>query len=192
MHSKRPAALLAVLACCSVISAWAHSDGDDTAASRTLDCDHLPPAALTRLPAPLDGWARIDCLPAGQLLAAHKDWIWRYPASFTTPVFLPAWTADPMQAAVGGRYFASAELIVARAEQAADAHRRFAAQLEVYGAMTEGRPPPSEVYTLTATNDLGQVLHVHFLYRSRQDVWAIVCAPDCRSEYSFLVSARGN
>ena len=192
MFAKLSAATLAAVVWFYPAAAWAHSDSDETAASRTLDCDHLPQAALTHLPAPLDGWARIDCMPTGQLLVPHKDWIWRYPSSFTTPVFLPAWTADPIQAAMGARYFASAELVIAHGQEAEAMHKRLAAQVEVYGAMTEERPVPSEVYTLTATNDIGQELRVHFLFRSRQDVWAIVCAPDCRSEYSFLASARGN
>lgn len=192
MFAKFVTAALAAVACALCAAASGHSDKDEAPRGQVLDCDHLPEQAITRLPVPLDTWARLDCLPAGQLLAAGNDWIWRYPASFTTPVFVPAWTSEPAAAAAQVRYFTAANVTVARGDQAAALSRRFATEVEVYGGMTEGRPEPSAVYTLVAENDLGQVFEVHFLYRSNQDMWAIVCAPDCRSEYTFLVSSRGN
>jgi hypothetical protein len=192
MPEKFTAAALAAAVWALALTAWAHSDGDEAPPPQTLDCEHLPAKALTALPAPFDVWARLDCLPAGQLLAQPRDWIWRYPASFTTPVFVPAWTADPAAVAASARYFTAAEVAVARGEGALALHRRFAQELEVYGAMTAERPAPTAVHTLIARNDLDQELRVHFVYRSPQDVWGIVCTPDCRSEYSFLVSSRGN
>ena len=192
MFAKLIAALLAAATWCVAAGAWANSENDAAPRGLALDCEHLPGSALKRLPPPFDTWARLDCLPSGQLLAPARNWVWRYPASFTTPVFVPAWTPDPSAAAEGGRYFTSAEVAVARGEQAIALNRRLAGEVEVYAGMTEGRPDPSAVYTLMAENDLGQSFEVHFLYRSDQDVWGIVCAPKCRSEFSFLVSSRGN
>jgi hypothetical protein len=152
----------------------------------------LPERALAGLPAPFDAWAKLDCLPTGQLLVQPRDWVWRYPASFTSRVLVPAWTADPSAVATSARYFTAAEVAVARGGEALALHRRFAQELEVYRAMTAERPPPSAVHTLIARNDLDQELRMYFVYRSPQDIWGIVCAPDCRSDYSFLVSSRGN
>jgi hypothetical protein len=191
MPGKFTAVALAAT-CAIALPASAHSDRDEVPRPQALDCEHLPAEALTALPAPFDNWARLDCLPAGQLLAQAHDWIWRYPASFTTPVFVPAWTADPSAVAAGARYFTAAEVAVAHGDEALALHRRFAQELEVYRAVTAERPAPSAVHTLIARNDLDQELRLHFVYRSPQDVWGIVCAPDCRSEYSFLVSSRGD
>jgi hypothetical protein len=192
MPDKLVAAALAA-ACALAPPAWAHSENEAvSSSSQAQDCAHLPARALTSLPAPFDAWASLECLPAGQLLAQPSDWIWRYPASFTTPVFVPAWTADPAAVAGGARYFTAAQVAVARGEEALAMHRRFAQELEVYRAMTAGRPAPSAVHTLVARNDLDQELRMHFVYRSPQDVWGIVCAPDCRADHSFLVSSRRN
>jgi hypothetical protein len=192
MPGKSIAAALAALTCAIIPPAWAHSDGDEAARPHALDCQHLPQNALAGLPAPFDTWAKLDCLPAGQLLVQPRDWIWRYPASFTSRVLVPAWTADPSTVVASARYFTAAEVAVARGEEALALHQRFAQELEVYRAMTAERPAPSAVHTLIARNDLDQELRMHFVYRSPQDMWGIVCAPDCRSEYSFLVSLRGN
>jgi len=192
MPGKSIAAVLTAVACAIIPPAWAHSEGDEAPGPQALDCEHLPEKALASLPAPFDAWATLDCLPAGQLLVQPRDWIWRYPASFTTRVLVPAWTADPSAVAVGARYFTAAEVAVARGEEALTLHRRFAQELEIYRAMTAERPAPSAVHTLIARNDLDQELRMHFVYRSPQDVWGIVCAPDCRSEHSFLASSRSN
>lgn len=192
MHAKFLAATLAALVGWHAGAASAQSDRDATAAPRRPECARLPSEALMRLPPPLDGWARLDCTPAGQILVSHRDWIWRYPASYTSWVWLPAWLADAAQLGQGIRYFVSAEVTVARGEEAAVMHRDLAAQVAVYRAMTEGRPAPAEVYTATLLNETDQALRVHFLFHSRQDVWAVVCAPDCSEEYSFIMSARGN
>ena len=192
MPRKSIAAALAAVACAMIPPAWAHSDGEEAARPQALDCEHLPERALAGLPAPFDAWAKLDCLPTGQLLVQPRDWVWRYPASFTSRVLVPAWTADPSAVATSARYFTAAEVAVARGGEALALHRRFAQELEVYRAMTAERPPPSAVHTLIARNDLDQELRMYFVYRSPQDIWGIVCAPDCRSEYSFLVSSRGN
>ncbi|HEU5282993.1 MAG TPA: hypothetical protein VFU53_04220 [Burkholderiales bacterium] len=181
----------------AAVSVWAvpclaHSEAEDAPRAQALDCEHLPEKALTGLPAPFDTWAKLDCLPAGQLLAQPRDWVWRYPASFTTPVFVPAWTADPSAVAASAVYFTEAEVAVARGEEALALDRRFARELELYRTMTAERPAPSAVHTLIAKNDLGEELRMHFVVRSPQDVWGIVCAPDCRPDHSFLVSWRGN
>lgn len=192
MSEKFAVAALAAAVWTLSAPAWAHSDGDEVGDPRTLDCAQLPAKALTGLPAPFDRWAKLECLPAGQLLVQPLDWIWRYPGSFTTSVLVPAWTSEPGTVSSGARYFTAAEATVARGEDALALHRRFAQELEIYRAMTADRAAPSAVHTLIATNDLDQELRMHFVYRSQQDVWAVVCAPDCRAELSFLAASRGN
>jgi hypothetical protein len=43
---------------------------------------------------------------------------------------------------------------------------------------------------LIAVNDLGQKLALHVVYRSDDDMWGVVCAPDCRPEYVFMLYRR--
>ncbi len=171
-------------------SAGAHSEEGHPESARMLDCDHPPADALTRLPAPLDQWAHVECMAAGQFLMQGKDWLWRYPGSFTAQVRVPAWSADLSEAAVGGRYFKRADVTAGSADDAAKLHDRFSRELELYAALTADKPPLTRAYTLRALNDLGQPLEVFFLYRSDRDIWAIVCAPDCRPEATFLIESR--
>ncbi|HZP88998.1 MAG TPA: hypothetical protein VFB54_19460 [Burkholderiales bacterium] len=163
---------------------------DDT--QQMLDCHNLPSKALTQLPAPMNDWARLECVPAGQMLVQGKDWTWRYPASFTTPVHIPAWSVEPAAAASDGLYFVEAQVSVVRGEQAKALESRLANEVQVYASMSEGKPPVADIYTLTTMNSAGHRFDVHFLYRSDQDIWAMVCAPDCRSDFSFVVNSGKN
>jgi hypothetical protein len=172
-------------------AALAHSEAEQGGSAPRLDCEALPGAALTSLPSPFDEVARIECHPTGQLLVQGERWIWRYPGSFTTQVHVPAWTPDPAFAA--GRYFTRADVNVQRGAQAAELHRRLIEQLAPYAAAAPSgvSPVPQEIRSLTAVNDLGQALQVHLVQLDgRSDLWGIVCAPDCRSEYSFIATSR--
>ncbi|MCW5622182.1 MAG: hypothetical protein KIS79_13835 [Burkholderiales bacterium] len=185
------AAGLAIIAAGMVAFAQAHPDADADA-PEVIDCRRPPADAVTELPAPLNRWARLECQPSSQFLVQSADWSWRYPASFTTPVLIPAWTPDPARAAVEAHYFVAAQLDRMTDQQAQALHERLAREVAVYGAMT-GTPeqsPVREVYALRAQNNHGEHFDVYFMYRSEQDVWGLVCAPQCKSEFSFLMSAR--
>jgi hypothetical protein len=188
------AAAAALAASLAPMAAHAHADDGHGDSPRGIDCGNPPADAVARLPAPLNDWARLDCNHAGQMLAQGTDWVWRYPASFTTPVHIPAWTPDSTGAALGGRYFTGAEIAVLRGEAAHRLEDRLASEVVVYREMAtgDGKPPAREVYTLHATNDMGQSFEVHFLYRSDHDIWGLICAPDCASDRTFLLSSRRN
>lgn len=191
MSLRGPLALAVSFALCSAMLAGSAAGQASSAA--LLDCEHLPSAAVTSLPEPFDQVARIECRPTGQFLVQGERWIWRYPASFTTQVYLPAWTPDPSAAAAGSRYFTSANVRVERGERAAALHRRFMEEVSMYMALagSEAPPTPREVYSLTAMNDLGQAMRVHLVQPDgRSDLVGIVCAPECRDEYSFIATSR--
>jgi hypothetical protein len=173
-------------------AALAHSEAQQAESAPRLDCEELPGAALTCLPSPFDEVARIECQPAGQFLVQGEGWIWRYPGSFTTRVHVPAWTPDPSSAAAG-RYFTRAHVKVERGGQADALHRHFIEQRVPYTtfAGSDAPPAPQEIYTLTAVNDLGQALELHLVQlNGRSELWGVVCAPDCRSESSFIATSR--
>ncbi len=169
--------------------ARAHSEaGQD--APQAIDCRKPPEDTVTTLPAPLDRWGRIECTPSAQFLVPATDWVWRYPASFTTPVLIPAWTPNPANAAAEAHYFVSLDLARATEAQARALHDRMAREVSVYGAMAQS--PVREVYTLRLENNHGEHFNIHFMYRSDQDVWGLVCAPSCGPENSFLMNSRSN
>jgi len=176
-----------VLAAAPMQLARAHSDGQ-AAVPQAIDCRKPPADAVSTLPAPLDRWARLECTPDAQFLVPSRDWVWRYPGSFTTPVLIPAWTPNPAKAAAETHYFVSAAIEHASAEQARKLHERMAAEVSIYGAMAQS--PVREVYTLRAENNHGEHFDIHFMYRSDQDVWGLVCAPKCGAEISFIMNAR--
>ena len=168
----------------------AHSDG---AAPLQMDCDHVPAQAVAALPAPFDSWAQLECRPSGQFLVQGGDWSWRYPASFTEQVLIPAWMPDPDSLATSARYFKTVAVSIAEGDKAAAMHDQFVKEVVPYRihAGSADTPRPKYVYTLTAVNDLGEEVKVHWVYRSDNDVWGIVCSPQCRSEYSFMATKRG-
>lgn len=181
------AAALFLLALAAARPVLAHSDehGEEIP---SIDCRNPPADAVTVLPAPLDRWARLECTPGAQFIVPHAGWIWRYPASFTTPVMVPAWTPNPARAAAAAHYFVSLRLEHLPADAANALHGRMAAAVPNYGAMAEA--PLQDVYSLRAENNHGEQFEIHFMYRSDADVWALVCAPDCGPEMSFLISSR--
>jgi hypothetical protein len=179
---------------CAVASiAGAHSDDASNTAPLQMDCDHLPAKAVTALPAPFDAWAQLECRPSGQFLVQGEDWSWRYPASFTDQVLIPAWMPDPDSLATGARYFNVVTVSMAEGDKAMALHDQFVKEVVPYRIRAGGSDAagPQFVYTLTGVNDLGQEVKVHWVYRSDKDVWGIVCAPGCRPEYAFMAAKRG-
>lgn len=172
-----------------VVRAHGSEDGHDDSKD-LLDCQRLPAKALKVLPAPLDRWARLECVPTGQMLVQGRQWAWRYPASFTTPVHIPAWSFEPAAAAEDSLYFVSADVAHTSGEAAATLEGRLTRDVVVYTAMNEGKQAVRDIYTLTARNSAGHQFDVHFLYRSDEDIWGLVCAPECRSDFSFILESR--
>jgi hypothetical protein len=182
----------ALLVAGTPLTSHAHSDEGHVDGPRGIDCGNPPANAVVALPAPLNDWARLDCNEAGQMLAQGPDWLWRFPASFTTPVHIPAWTPDSTGAALGGRYFTRLDVAVLRGDEARRLEEQLASEVAVYRDMAtgEGKSPLREAYTLHATNDMAQSFDVHFLYRSEHDIWGLICVPDCASDHTFMLSSR--
>lgn len=192
MFSKFAAALCASLAFALPSLALAHAGEDDghDDARAPLDCEKLPANALRALPPPINDWGQLMCVPSGQMLVQGEHWTWRYPASFTTPVHVAAWSAEPAAASAEALYFVAANVAVARGDAARALESKVTHDLTVYTAMNKDKPPPSQVYTLTAVNSAGHRFDVHFLYRSDQDIWGLVCTPECSSTFSFILNSK--
>ena len=169
----------------------AHSD---SAEPSQMDCDHPPSGAVKLLPPPVDALAQLECRPSGQFLVQGGDWSWRYPASFTEQVLIPAWMPDAESLATGARYFKVVEASLTEGGKAAAMHDQFVKEVVPYRIQAGGSetPSPKSIYTLTAVNDLGQEVKVYWVYRSDKDVWGIVCSPQCKSEYAFIATKRGD
>jgi len=169
----------------------AHSD---SAEPLQMDCDHLPSGAASSLPPPVDALAQLECRPSGQFLVQGGDWSWRYPASFTEQVLIPAWMPDAESLATGARYFKVVEASLTEGGKAAAMHDQFVKEVVPYRIHAGGSetPSPKSIYTLTAVNDLGQEVLVHWVYRSDKNVWGIVCSPQCKSDYAFIATKRGD
>jgi hypothetical protein len=174
----------------------AHTDdgeGDHGAAPSPLDCSHPPANALRGLPAPIDRWTALSCMPNGQLLHQRKGWSWRFPASFTQQVIITAAVAaEPNEAF--GRYFSSMEITTLEGDAAAQLHAQLAEQVPTYRfrfgeKLAETRP--KAIYSVRARNDKGGEFVLQMVYRSDQDIWGLVCAPDCVPESLFTVSRQG-
>ena len=162
--------------------------GHDEAASMMLDCEHLPAKALGSLPQPVAAWTSVACRYTGQLLVESRGWQWRYPASFTTPVIVPATMASPH--AGGARYFTSVTVSTSESAAAAQLHQELVREVAVY-ADNAGPGVPAFAYTVTASNDLGDQLQIHFLPRAGGDLLGVVCTPKCTPENTFIVQKRG-
>jgi hypothetical protein len=167
------------------------NDGDGQGAQpMLLDCDALPQDALRALPAPVDRWTAIQCLPNGQSLHQKQGWTWRFPGSFTTQVIIPAGTTSPPEHAFG-RYFARIDLSVQEGEEAARMHAELARKVPTYRfhfGERLGETRPEAVYTLRVHDDKDGEFTIVMAYRSDQDIWGLVCMPDCVPESLFMVT----
>jgi len=185
--------LLAAAGCAIAFpAALAHQEDVAQDVPALMDCDHQPRQAVRELPEPVRAWTDLDCRALGQLLVQKDGWVWRYPASWTDQVLVPAWTASAEETDGGAHYFKAVAVETRDGEQAAQLHERFVRELATYRmhAAHADKPIPSIVYTLVAENDLGHRLRINFLYRSDVDIWAVTCAPECRPETVFHVYRR--
>jgi hypothetical protein len=175
--------------CALAVAHQEHGDqGGQDQAGMVLDCEHLPANAVYSLPQPVAAWTSVACRYTGQLLVESRAWQWRYPASFTTPVIVPATIASPQSA--GARYFTAVSVATSEASAAAQLHQELIREVVVY-ADNAGPGVPASAYTLTASNDIGDQLRIHFLPRAGGDFLGVVCAPKCVPENTFIVQKRG-
>jgi len=187
---RRSLALAMLLALPAGVGAHGNDGDEHGAQPMLLDCDTLPHDALRALPTPVDRWTAIQCLPDGQILHQKQGWSWRFPGSFTAQVVIPAGTRSPPEHAFG-RYFVRVELSVQEGEDAVRMHAKLAREVPTYQfhfGERVGETRPKAVYTLRAHDDEDAEFSVVMVYRSDQDIWGLVCMPDCVPESLFMVT----
>lgn len=180
-------ALAAFVLAASSLGAAAHDEGASDAAGELgfFDCEHPPANIVTALPAPLGEWAQIECNAAGQKLIAAKGWQWRYPASWVTRPEAPAWSPEASFKLPGPKHFVKLDMATLDTAALDAAHAKLLSESATYRFHVETRP--SAMYQLTAVNNLGHTMDIYFPVVSSDRLWAILCVPQCRSEYAFII-----
>lgn len=170
----------------------AHSEGEpgeeSGVASMLMDCEHPPEDAVTSLPSPLDTWARIDCVQYGQKLVAAQGWHWRYPGSWTVRAEAPAWSPDASRRTPGAKYFRTVTIEPLDGDAIARAHARLTTDSVMYRDYITA--PPARMYRVVAENNLGHDMEVFVPEETPDRLWAFLCVPECRPEYSFMIERR--
>jgi hypothetical protein len=150
-----------------------------------LNCERLPQNAARELPAPLAAWAGIECTQKGTKLVAAPGWQWRYPNSWFDRPIVPAWAPDASIGEPGAKYFIDFSVTVLEGEAAAGQHARLALAIPAYG--NDLALPPATLYRVAAENNLGHEMVLWFPLKTQDDLWAILCTPECRPEYAFII-----
>ncbi|MBI1395231.1 MAG: hypothetical protein GC151_04555 [Betaproteobacteria bacterium] len=171
----------------SSIPASGHSEGEGDSRDefRLLDCDRLPDDAVTTLPAPIDRWARLECVPVGQKLVAAEGWHWRYPGSWTVRPEAPAWAPDASVRLPGAKYFTGITVTELTDGARAATHRRLAEESSLYRSYVE--TPPERMFRLVAHNNLGHEFEMFVPIEASGRHWGVLCVPGCRPEYGFMM-----
>ncbi len=184
MTSSRHFLLLLLLLGAS--PSFSHTEGEDAVVAETIDCDH-PPAHLKKsLPGAFAGIATIVCTPATQHIYADKSWTWRFPGSYFDVPSIPAFSPAPSRSEPTGRFFTGFEISELDASELAEKHKWFASNVVTYPVSDV----PAKILKLVATNDLGHSLDAYFGFRTDQEGWVMLCAPECAPEYLFLMRKR--
>lgn len=189
MYSSLARGLLAAALCIASTVACAHEDATHEPLP-FLDCDHPPEHALSKVPEPVARWARLQCIPAGQMLVPGEDWVWRYPGSFTDRPFVPAWMSADDTVSAGPRYFKTMSVRQAGTDEVRELKQRLAKSAIEVPAPRSQTDQPERIYVLAAESNVGERLEVNFVYRSDQDIWAVPCAPACAPEHLFHIYRR--
>jgi hypothetical protein len=173
----------------TVVAPWpvaqAHGDHVGHAGPDLLDCEHLPADARTALPAPLGEWARVECSPSGQMLAPGAGWQWRYPATYVVRPQAPAWSPAASAGTPGAKYFIDFQLVeITGADREAE-HTRLLRDSAIYRRNFEHAP--TAAWRLVAENNLGHAFEIVFPQDRAGRIWAILCTPECRPEYAYLM-----
>lgn len=184
------ACVIAIASVAWVPMAIAHGEhgADAHMAVEYLDCQNPPKNLIGELPEPLSRWARIECAPRGQRIVAGQGKLWRYPGSWFDRPLIPAWGPDESGSIPGAKYFIRLELQPVAAAEVTAMHQRLAKSVVTYAdAFTS---PPQTMYRLFAENNLGHEMEVYFSERAPDDLWAIMCTPNCRPDYAFMMQAQ--
>lgn len=167
-------------------SAGVHAHGNDAPTPvGAMDCGRPPENALRAVPAPIDGWALVDCNPRGTKLIAAPGWQWRFPNSWFDRPDAPAWAPDASIDEPGAKYFVEFTAAVLEGAEAAEQHARLAAAVPAYRDAI--KTVPTRIHRLEAENNLGHEMVIWFPASAPTDLWAIICAPECRPDYAFII-----
>ena len=164
--------------------AWAHGNHQHGEVDY-LNCERPPQNAVHELPAPLKAWALIECTQKGTKLVAAPGWTWRSPNSWFDRPIAPAWAPDASIAEPGAKYFIDFSVSVLEGAAAAEQHARLAQAIPAYGSAQA--QPPSTLYRVLTENNLGHEMVLWFPAKTQDDLWAILCTPECRPEYAFII-----
>jgi len=181
-------------ACClgllMTMSAAVHAHGNDAPTPiGAMDCGRPPENAVRSPPAPIDQWAIIDCSPMGTKLIAAPGWLWRFPNSWFDRPEAPAWAPDASLDAPGAKYFVEFDTHVLEGAAAAEQHARLAAAVPAYRDAVSA--VPARIHRLDVENNLGHEMVIWFPAASPSDLWAILCTPECRADYAFIIHKPG-
>lgn len=166
-----------------VLRASAHSETQPPAAG-ILDCEHPPENLTHALPEQVAMAATVICTPSAQMIVAGNGWVWRFPGSFFDRPSIPAYSPVESRPEAGGRYFIGFKATELSAGEIRKLHETFARTLATYTDPS----PPARIVKLVARNDQDRPMDAYFGFRSMSEGWVAVCAPDCVSEFFFLIN----
>jgi len=168
---------------CAGFAAFAHQD-EPVDGPSGFDCEHLPDEAVTGLPGLLGEAGRLDCMPAGQSIAANQMWSWRYSGSFFSAPNVPAYAHTDSQAEVPPFYFREISTRELTADEADRRSEQLSKELVTY-------QPDKKIVGMTivnAENNYGHVTRIFMPMHSEKSGWVIVCAPECDPGFVILIS----
>jgi hypothetical protein len=177
------ARILFFILLCAGISAFAHPDGAETQVN-TYDCQHPPETAVTELPGLLGEAGKLMCFQSGQRIVASKTWSWRYSGSFFNSPNVPAHAHAAARGMMPPFYFKKVWVEELSREEADQRSEQLSRQIDIYR-------PAKRIAGMTivkAENNYGQVTEIFMPMQSETEGWAIVCAPECQSDYVIVIS----
>jgi hypothetical protein len=125
-------------------------------------------------------------MPATQMIVAGEGWVWRFPGSFFDRPSIPAYSPMPSRSEAAGRYFTGFSATELNAAEIRKLHETFGKTLSSY---TEAAAP-ARIVKLVAHNDQDQAMDAYFGFRSASEGWVALCAPECVSEFYFLINRQ--
>ncbi len=170
---------------CAGVAAFAHQD-DPVAGHAGFDCEHPPQDAVTTLPGVLGEAGQIMCMPTGQRIVASPEWTWRYTGSFFNVPNVPSFAHSDSQLETPPFYFKKVSAEELNGEEADRRSAALAQQIETYR-------PGNSISSMTivkAENNYGHITEIVMPMKSRNDGWAIVCAPQCQPDYVIIIRKR--
>jgi len=151
-----------------------------------LDCEHTPENLTHALPNQIAMAATVICMPSAQMIVAGQGWVWRFPGSFFDRPSIPAYSPLESRGDAGGRYFTGFQATELSGLQIKTLHETFAKTLATYTDAS----PPARIVKLVARNDQGHPMDAYFGFRSQNEGWVALCAPECTPEFFFLINRQ--